>query len=104
MSRLVAPFRARYYCPDAPQATQTSGLCTLGFKKVKAAGLVVVFDHIGPHLLSGELGSTFDDIINHDIGRGGCHNSFVANFSAVRPIKNQRRYYDTPPLLVIYKM
>ena len=80
MTRLVAPFRARYYCPDAPQATQTSGLCTLGFKKVKAAGLVVVFDHIGPHLLSGEPGSTFDDIINHGIGRGGCHNSFVANF------------------------
>ena len=26
MSRLVAPFRARYYCPDGPQATQTSGL------------------------------------------------------------------------------
>ena len=44
MSRLVAPFRARYYCPDGPQATQTSGLCTLGFEKVKAAGLVQVND------------------------------------------------------------
>ena len=31
MLRLVAPFRARYYLLDSPQATQTSGLCTLGF-------------------------------------------------------------------------
>ena len=43
-SRLVAPFRARYYCPDGPQATQTSGLCTLGFGQFKAAGLVKVYD------------------------------------------------------------
>ena len=40
ISRLVAPFRARYYCPDGPQATQTSGLCTLGFVQFKADGLV----------------------------------------------------------------
>jgi hypothetical protein len=45
--RLVAPFRARYYCPDAPQATQTSGLCTLGFVQFKAAGLVQAFDLLG---------------------------------------------------------
>ena len=38
--RLVAPFRARYYCPDGPQATQTSSLCTLGFAQFKADGLV----------------------------------------------------------------
>ena len=44
MSRIVAPFRARYYYPDGPQATQTSGLCTLGFEQFKAAGLVKVFD------------------------------------------------------------
>ena len=47
MSRLVAPFRARYYCPDGPQATQTSGLCTLGFEQFKAAGLVQAFDLLG---------------------------------------------------------
>ncbi len=47
MSRLVAPFRARYYCPDGPQATQTFGLCTLGFVKFKAAGLVQAFDLLG---------------------------------------------------------
>ena len=47
MSRLVAPFRARYYCPDSPQATQTSGLCTLGFEQFKAAGLVQAFDLLG---------------------------------------------------------
>ena len=40
ISRLMAPFRARYYCPDGPQATQTSGLCTLGFAQFKADGLV----------------------------------------------------------------
>ena len=39
MSRLVAPFRAHYYCPDGPQATQTSGLCTLGFEQFKALAL-----------------------------------------------------------------
>ena len=44
MSRLVAPFRARYYCLDGPQATQASSLCTLGFVQVKAAGLVQAFD------------------------------------------------------------
>ena len=44
MSRLVAPFRARYYCPDGPQATQTSGLCTLGLVQVKAVGLEQAFD------------------------------------------------------------
>ena len=38
-SRLVAPFWARYYFFASPQATQTSGLCTLGFEQVKAAGL-----------------------------------------------------------------
>ena len=43
MSRIVAPFRARYYYPDGPQATQTSGLCTLGFEQFKAAGLVQAF-------------------------------------------------------------
>ncbi len=47
ISRLVAPFRARFYCPDAPQASQTSGLCTLGFVQVKAAGLVQAFDLLG---------------------------------------------------------
>ncbi len=47
MSQLVAPFRARYYCPDGPQATQTSGLCTLGFVQFKAAGLVQAFDLLG---------------------------------------------------------
>ena len=47
MSRLVAPFRARYYCPDRPQASQTSGLCTLGFMQFKAAGLVQAFDLLG---------------------------------------------------------
>ena len=47
MSRLVAPFRARYYCPDLPQASQTSGLCTLGFVQFKAAGLVQAFDLLG---------------------------------------------------------
>ena len=47
MSRLVAPFRARYCCPDGPQATQTSGLCTLGFVQFKAAGLVQAFDLLG---------------------------------------------------------
>ena len=47
MSRLVAPFRARYHCPDRPQASQTSGLCTLGFVQVKAAGLVQAFDLLG---------------------------------------------------------
>ncbi|MBQ3730967.1 MAG: hypothetical protein II905_04360 [Muribaculaceae bacterium] len=47
MSRLVAPFRARYYCPDGPQATQTSGLCTLGFEQFKAVGLVQAFDLLG---------------------------------------------------------
>ena len=30
-SRLVAPFWARFYFFASPQATQTSGLCTLGF-------------------------------------------------------------------------
>ena len=43
ISRLVAPFRARYYYPDGPQATQTSGLCTLGFEQFKAAGLVQAY-------------------------------------------------------------
>ena len=47
MSRLVAPFRARYYCPAGPQATQTSDLCTLGFEQFKAAGLVQAFDLLG---------------------------------------------------------
>ena len=47
MSQLVAPFRVRYYCPDGPQATQTSGLCTLGFVQFKAAGLVKVEDLLG---------------------------------------------------------
>ena len=47
MSRLVAPFRARYYCPDGPQATQTGGLCTLGFGQFKAAGLVQAYDLLG---------------------------------------------------------
>ena len=47
MTHLVAPFRARYYCPDGPQATQTSGLCTLGFVQFKAAGLVQAFDLLG---------------------------------------------------------
>ena len=47
MSRLVAPFRARYYCPDRPQASQTSGLCTLGLVQVKAAGLVQDYDLLG---------------------------------------------------------
>ena len=47
MSRLVAPFRARYYCLDRPQASQTSGLCTLGFMQFKAAGLVQAFDLLG---------------------------------------------------------
>ncbi len=47
ISRLVAPFRARYYCPDGPQASQTSGLCTLGLVQVKAAGLVQAFDLLG---------------------------------------------------------
>ena len=45
--RLVAPFRARYYCPEGPQASQTSGLCTLGFVQFKAAGLVQAFDLLG---------------------------------------------------------
>ena len=48
ISRLVAPFRARYYCPDDPQATQTSGLCTLGFAQFKADGLVEVSDLVSP--------------------------------------------------------
>ena len=30
------------------------GLCALGLPQFKAAGLVVVFDHIGLHLLSVE--------------------------------------------------
>ena len=30
------------------------GLCALWLPQFKAAGLVVVFDHNGPHLLSGE--------------------------------------------------
>ncbi len=46
-SRLVAPFRARYYCPDGPQATQAAGLCTLGFGQFKASGLVQAFDLLG---------------------------------------------------------
>ncbi len=32
---------------DGPQATQTSGLCTLGFEQFKAAGLVQAFDLLG---------------------------------------------------------
>ncbi len=44
MSRLVAPFRARFYLPASPQATQTSGLCTLGLVQVKAVGLEQAFD------------------------------------------------------------
>ena len=47
ITRLVAPFRARFYCPDGPQASQTSGLCTLGFVQVKADGLVQAFDLLG---------------------------------------------------------
>ena len=47
ITRLVAPFRARFYCPDAPQASQTSGLCTLGFVQFKAAGLVQVEELLG---------------------------------------------------------
>ena len=47
ITRLVAPFRARFYCPDGPQASQTSGLCALGFVQVKAAGLVQAFDLLG---------------------------------------------------------
>ena len=47
MTHLVAPFRARYYCPDGPQATQTYGLCTLGFVQFKAAGLMQAFDLLG---------------------------------------------------------
>ena len=53
ISRLVSPFRARYYCPDGPQATQTSGLCTLGLVQFKAAGLVQavgLFGHNNCHL------------------------------------------------------
>ena len=41
-----------YYCPDGPQATQTSGLCTLGFEQFKAAGLVQAFDLLGHSHLS----------------------------------------------------
>ena len=52
MTHLVAPFRARYYCPDGPQATQTSGLCTLGFVQCKAAGLVQAFDLLGALITS----------------------------------------------------
>jgi hypothetical protein len=48
MSRLVAPFRARFYLLVSPQATQTSGLCTLGLLLVKAAGLVQAFDLLRP--------------------------------------------------------
>ena len=44
MSRLVAPFRARFYFLADPQASQTSGLCTLGLMQFKAAGLVQAFD------------------------------------------------------------
>ena len=44
MSRLVAPFRARFYLLATPQATPTSGLCTLGLLQVKAVGLVQAFD------------------------------------------------------------
>ena len=47
MSQLVAPFRARYYFPEGPQASQTSGLCTLGFVQFKAVGLVQAFDLLG---------------------------------------------------------
>ena len=44
MSWLVAPFRARFYLLASPQATQTSGLCTLGLMQFKAFGLVQAFD------------------------------------------------------------
>ena len=51
ISRLVAPFRARYYCPDGPQATQARGLCTLGFAQFKAVGLVEVSDPVSPAVI-----------------------------------------------------
>ena len=44
---MSGPFQAHYYCLDGPQATQTSGLCTLGFEQFKAAGLVQAFDLLG---------------------------------------------------------
>ena len=40
MTRLMAPFRARYYCPDGPQATQ-----------FKADGLVEASDLVSPAVI-----------------------------------------------------
>ena len=50
----VAPFRAHREGALLPRPHEAYGLCALGLPQFKAAGLVVVFDHYSPLLLSGE--------------------------------------------------
>lgn len=76
----MALFEARSLYLVVPHATQTFGLCAVGFAQVKAAGLVRAFD---PRLAAKSLGVRFGEDAKFCVSTGAGGVSWTGKWNRV---------------------